>query len=78
MPIMDGYQATREIRRMGENCKIVALTAKTMNASEVQQCKDAGMDDCLYKPISFAQLSRYFKSMPLETMTATRRFSAPM
>ena len=53
MPVMDGYEATRNIRQMANEVKkkvpIIALTADvtTMNA---EKCKDFGMDDYLSKP----------------------------
>ncbi|MFI5371821.1 MAG: response regulator [Candidatus Eisenbacteria bacterium] len=53
MPDMDGFQATREIRRReppGHRTPIVAMTAY-VRAEERQACKDAGMDDYLPKPL---------------------------
>lgn len=52
MPVMDGFTATREIRKReaaGTRVPIVALTGSTL-AAEQRACLDAGMDDVLEKP----------------------------
>jgi PAS domain S-box-containing protein len=62
MPIMDGLEATRQIRSLEEetglHTPIIALTANTM-VWERDACLEAGMDDFIGKPIkieSFKEL----------------------
>lgn len=55
MPVMDGYKATREIRRMKESAlagiPIVAMTANTFEEDK-KKCFAAGMNGHIEKPIN--------------------------
>ncbi len=57
MPEMDGFEATREIRKnISTTLPIVALTANAMKGDEAK-CREAGMNDYLSKPFHKDQLS---------------------
>jgi len=60
MPVMNGYELARLIRQHEQQqsraaCTLLGFTANAQ-PEEVQRCKDAGMDDCLFKPLSLAAL----------------------
>ena len=55
MPIMDGYEATKQIRLINSDIPIVALTANAMK-EDIQRTKLAGMCEHLNKPIEVEKL----------------------
>ena len=66
MPDLDGFDATREIRRLeagtGVRVPIVAMTAHAMPGDR-ERCLGAGMDDYVTKPISLAEIARVLSSI---------------
>lgn len=56
MPVMDGYQASQEIRKLpGPKPLIIALTASSA-LREKEKFMEMGMDDFLIKPIELHEL----------------------
>jgi CheY-like chemotaxis protein len=64
MPILDGYQATIQIRESeseDSRVPIIALTANVLTG-EAKICFDAGMDDFIPKPMKIADLEVVIQS----------------
>jgi len=81
MPEMDGFQATRAIRRMqgrkNVRVPIFAMTAQAM-AGDKETCLAAGMDDYISKPVTLKKLQMALSSVAgqLQTFSAdTENFS---
>lgn len=58
MPVMDGLEATQQIRKIGSEISSVPILGfSAHNHAEIRQkCFDAGMDDFLCKPVDDKQM----------------------
>ncbi len=72
MPVMDGFNATRAIRRMASSSldshriPIIALTANAVSGDR-ERCVEAGMDDYLTKPLNPSLLLKtLLQHLPLQ------------
>jgi len=69
MPVMDGFEATREIRYLEKqdkslrNIPIIAFTANTIN-NDREKCIQGGMDDILEKPFDINKFREILSSLP--------------
>lgn|GEM_PF-6149934 len=60
MPVMDGYQAVRNLRAQGSAVPVIALTAHAMR-EEKERCLKAGFNSYLTKPIQVERLLQTIK-----------------
>ena len=85
MPEMDGFEATREIRRReaarspngSSRIRIVALTANAVKGDH-ERCLEAGMDGYLSKPYTAQQLGAALRQRPLRPAKAPSPPAAPV
>lgn len=80
MPELDGYEATREIRRReldGRHIPIIALTADALKDADVQ-CRNAGMDDYLSKPVERERLGACLERFLANMHAAPSERSQPL
>lgn len=68
MPVMDGYEATREIRKISSDVPVLAVTAFAF-ASDEQKVMQNGFDGYMPKPINAKQLKGQILDMLQSRMT---------
>jgi signal transduction histidine kinase/ligand-binding sensor domain-containing protein/ActR/RegA family two-component response regulator len=75
MPVMDGFQATQEIRSLGEDSSSIPIVAVTANAfqSERERCFSSGMDDYLTKPVDKDRLKEALRRWARGARSDARR-----
>jgi CheY-like chemotaxis protein/two-component sensor histidine kinase len=77
MPVMDGYEATRQIKAMAPGLPILGLTAHAFDVAR-QQGMAAGMVDYLTKPYMIDQLVKHIAKHALQPAAITPKHrSAP-
>jgi len=82
MPIMDGYQATQEIRRWEikndlPRLPIIAMTANVLPGDK-SLCLEAGMDDYLAKPIQQQSIVDVIQKWLVELQQSVDELALPM
>jgi len=55
MPVLDGLEATRRLRRTGLRLPVIGMSANA-SAADRQACLNAGLDDLIAKPFELEQL----------------------
>jgi CheY-like chemotaxis protein/HPt (histidine-containing phosphotransfer) domain-containing protein len=77
MPVLDGFEATREIRRRegsGGRIPVIAMTAGAM-AEDRERCTAAGMDHFVSKPVTLAAVG---SALAQWTRTSVNDTSVPL
>ena len=64
MPILDGYEATRQIKALQPSCRVIALTIH-VEETEQQKARQAGMDEFVIKGAPMETLMQAIYSAPI-------------
>ena len=62
MPVMNGYEATSEIRKLSATVPIIGLTARAFS-DDKQEGYDCGMTEYMTKPINIVQLRMHISKL---------------
>jgi len=74
MPNLDGYGLTRRLRELEYSLPVIGVTANAL-AEQKQLCLEAGMDNCLSKPVTLEQLR---KTLSFYSQQVRRKRHAPV
>ena len=74
MPVMDGFTAASRIQKLADQAHrgrvpICAFTAHVL-AGQLDECRDAGMDYHLGKPVDFNSLAQFLKELNVNRKVA--------
>jgi CheY-like chemotaxis protein len=71
MPVMDGFEATKRIiaEYADKRPRIVAMTARGLQG-DAEECRRAGMDDYVAKPVRLTDLQAVLKRQPCRASSA--------
>jgi len=78
MPIMDGFEATRNIRQLTNAKSLVPIIAVTANAmsKDRERCLQSGMNDYMSKPVSLDELKdKLLKWLPIGKPLTTTTYT---
>jgi DNA-binding NarL/FixJ family response regulator len=64
MPLMDGFEATRQVKALQPSCRVIALTIHGGEA-EQRRAMQAGVDDFIVKGASLERLLESIRTAPL-------------
>ncbi len=74
MPNLDGYGLTKRLRELEYSLPVIGVTANAL-AEQKQLCLEAGMDNCLSKPVTLEQLR---KTLSFYSQQVRRKRHAPV
>ncbi len=57
MPVMDGYEASKQLRKIGYEGRIIALTANQLSKDD-SKFQEPMMDDILLKPVDLMMIKK--------------------
>ncbi|XP_024371609.1 uncharacterized protein [Physcomitrium patens] len=77
MPVMDGHEATRQLRNMGVKTPIVALTGNALTTDR-EMFFEAGVDDFQTKPLSRDKLVQLLARYGVENSSSKSSYSSKM